>query len=218
MGLQQHTPMYLIASLLVLSHAAYADNLTIPNVFTAGTPARSAAVNGNFAAVESSVDDNAADIIVNTSEISSVSTGVDSNAQDISTVANAVAGLTGSQLYRFAGFSSDLVTGAAGYFGMNAACQKVFGADARMASSQEVIESTFQPILTASAAWVRPVIVAAAAPGTVWDISGFSSATPDISCKSWSAAGGVGLSVTPNGSIIGTGCPASHLVACSTPQ
>ena len=45
--------------------AAIADDLTIPNTFTAGTPAVAAEVNGNFTAVEASVDDNAADIATN---------------------------------------------------------------------------------------------------------------------------------------------------------
>lgn len=53
-------------SVLVLLGAvlstAHADNLTIPNVFSPNTPAIAAEVNENFAAVESSVDDNDARI------------------------------------------------------------------------------------------------------------------------------------------------------------
>lgn len=41
---------------------AYADNLTIPNVFTPNSPAFAGEVNENFSAVESSVDDNDARI------------------------------------------------------------------------------------------------------------------------------------------------------------
>jgi len=42
-------------TLLVLTNSVTADDLTIPNAFTAGTPARAADVNGNFNAVEASV-------------------------------------------------------------------------------------------------------------------------------------------------------------------
>ena len=41
---------------------AFAGEVDVPNVFTAGSPAVAAEVNGNFAAVESAVDDNAAAI------------------------------------------------------------------------------------------------------------------------------------------------------------
>ena len=77
-----------LALILAGSVPALADDVTIPNVFQAGTPARAAEVNANFSAVESSVDDNAQDIAANVSEISNVSTGVDTNTQDIDTVAN----------------------------------------------------------------------------------------------------------------------------------
>ena len=46
-----------------------ADDVTIPNTFQAGTPARAADVNANFTAVEASVDDNAADIANNVTAI-----------------------------------------------------------------------------------------------------------------------------------------------------
>ena len=48
---------------LVIINVAIADDLTIPNTFQAGTPARAADVNANFTAVEASVDDNAADVL-----------------------------------------------------------------------------------------------------------------------------------------------------------
>lgn len=60
-----------ILGVLGLSAAAFADDLTIPNTFTAGTPARAADVNANFTAVEASVDDNAADISANAAAIQS---------------------------------------------------------------------------------------------------------------------------------------------------
>lgn len=59
-----------VAALLTFSASAIADDLTIPNTFQAGTPARADDVNANFTAVEASVDDNAADIAANEQAIS----------------------------------------------------------------------------------------------------------------------------------------------------
>lgn len=52
----------LALGIVLTATTAAADDLTIPNAFTAGTPARAAEVNANFAAVEASVDDNATTI------------------------------------------------------------------------------------------------------------------------------------------------------------
>ena len=61
---------------LLLPLSSTADDLTIPNTFQAGTPARAAEVNGNFTAVEASVDDNAADIAVNQGAIQDNQTSI----------------------------------------------------------------------------------------------------------------------------------------------
>lgn len=59
-----------IATLALLaSTAVLADDLTIPSTFQPNTPARAADVNANFDAVETAVDDNAADIAANTTNI-----------------------------------------------------------------------------------------------------------------------------------------------------
>ena len=55
--------------ILVLAKSASADDLTVPNTFQAGTPARASEVNENFTAVEASVDDNAANISANATNI-----------------------------------------------------------------------------------------------------------------------------------------------------
>ena len=62
---------------LTLLCAGYslADDVTIPNTFTAGTPARAADVNGNFTAVEASVDDNAAGVQANAAAIALIEEG-----------------------------------------------------------------------------------------------------------------------------------------------
>jgi hypothetical protein len=57
--------------LVLFSLAAFAGDVTIPNTFTAGTTAKAAEVNANFAAVEAAVDDNDAriDTLVSTAAI-----------------------------------------------------------------------------------------------------------------------------------------------------
>ena len=66
----------LVLMSLLVSTTSVADDLTTPNAFTAGTPARAAEVNGNFTAVEASVDDNAADIATNAIGIQSLNTSL----------------------------------------------------------------------------------------------------------------------------------------------
>ncbi|MCG8435149.1 MAG: hypothetical protein MJA83_14070 [Gammaproteobacteria bacterium] len=51
-----------IVIISVIHVPGFADDLTIPNVFTAGTPAVASEVNANFTAVETEVDDHAARI------------------------------------------------------------------------------------------------------------------------------------------------------------
>ena len=106
---QLHLSISVFVSLLVLSHSAYSDDLTLPNTFTAGTPARAADVNANFTAVEASVDDNAADIVTNSTDIGSNAVASQANASEIATNnaaiqanAAAIGGLTagsGIQVY-----------------------------------------------------------------------------------------------------------------------
>ena len=61
----------IVFMVLVWTGNGLADDLTVPNTFSAGTPARAAEVNENFTAVEASVDDNAAAIITNETDIRS---------------------------------------------------------------------------------------------------------------------------------------------------
>jgi hypothetical protein len=68
-----------------------ADDLTIPNAFTAGTPARAAEVNDNFTAVEASVDDNAADIATNSTDNATNTTDIATNTADITINAGDIA-------------------------------------------------------------------------------------------------------------------------------
>ena len=68
---------------LLFCQPTRADDLTIPNTFQSGTPARAAEVNENFSAVEAEVDDNAADTASNTTEIGNNTTGINANSADI---------------------------------------------------------------------------------------------------------------------------------------
>ncbi len=69
-----------------------AGEVTIPNIFTAGTPAKASEVNDNFSAVKTAVDDNNASILTNTREISS-------NDSDIAELKNKSWDLSGMNLF-----------------------------------------------------------------------------------------------------------------------
>ena len=57
---------------LTVGQVAFADNVTIPNVFQSGSPARASEVNDNFSAVEASVDDNAAEIATSKTNVADI--------------------------------------------------------------------------------------------------------------------------------------------------
>ncbi len=65
------------------ANSVLAGDLTIPNSFTAGTPAVAAEVNSNFTAVESAVDDNDARITTNAADISTNTDDIAANTADI---------------------------------------------------------------------------------------------------------------------------------------
>lgn len=65
-----------LAALIVFSGTSNASTLTIPNSFSAGTPARAAEVNQNFNAVKMAVDGNAADIATIETQQSSMNSRV----------------------------------------------------------------------------------------------------------------------------------------------
>ncbi|MBI3188770.1 MAG: hypothetical protein HYZ31_13000 [Gammaproteobacteria bacterium] len=73
---------YFLTTILmtIMADALLADSLTVPNTFTAGTPAIAADVNANFAAVKAAVDDNNARITTNTSDINSNAAAITSNS------------------------------------------------------------------------------------------------------------------------------------------
>lgn len=61
--------MRVLLVFLMLAGVAYGDDLTIPNVFVADTPALAAEVNANWDAAKVEIDDNNAEIATNTSGI-----------------------------------------------------------------------------------------------------------------------------------------------------
>jgi hypothetical protein len=86
---------------LVAMQAGFADDLTVPNTFTANTPARAAEVNENFTAVEASVDDNAADIAANATDIATnaadvvvTNTNVQANTSAVQSNTSAIAAIS----------------------------------------------------------------------------------------------------------------------------
>jgi hypothetical protein len=213
----------LIFSAILLTGSAIADDLTIPNTFQAGTPARAAEVNGNFSAVEVSVDDNAQNVTDTVQALTIVTSNVNANTSNIAAVTQAVSALAGSSQYNFVGFSSGTTDATAGLFGMNAICQADYGPEARMAKSDEVAEENSIPTLTTTAAWVRPVLILAASTGSsggfrIWDYSGYSTGSADVTCQNWSTTSGSALSIKSGGWFWTTGCNESMQVACSIPQ
>jgi len=205
-----------IGLLLLVAGSAIADDVTIPNTFTAGTPARAAEVNENFTAVETSVDDNAMDVTDTAQALATVSANVGANTTNIEAVTQAVSALASGPNYKFVGFSTATLTGGSGFFGLTAACQVDFGPDARLANSQEVIDSTIQPALTTSGAWVQAVILFTA--GSVrTDVSGFPISAGTHNCISWGDSNTWGFGVRPNGIMDQLLCSDSLQVACSAP-
>lgn len=65
-----------IAAALLISSNAWAGTLTVPNTFTAGTPAVAAQVNANFTAAKTAVDDNDARITTNTTDTAANATNI----------------------------------------------------------------------------------------------------------------------------------------------
>ncbi|MFZ1984577.1 MAG: hypothetical protein WAU91_09190 [Desulfatitalea sp.] len=76
--------LFFVFVLAALS-STQAGEVTIPNIFTAGTPAVAADVNENFAAVKAAIDDNAANIDTNTSDSDANAAAIADHSQSITT-------------------------------------------------------------------------------------------------------------------------------------
>ena len=121
--------------------------------------------------------------------------------------------------YKFAGFSSATVTGSSGYYGMNSACKASFGPDARMANSEEVIESSDVPA-QAGTAWLQGLLHPKDA--FIDNSSGYAIASNStLTCKGWSSSSGADYGLTMDGSNFALSsqfCYISSPVACSIPE
>ncbi len=117
--------------------------------------------------------------------------------------------------YVYTGFSTTQVVGNVGYLGVNSACQSEFGANARMATSLEIINSTGL-VAQSGTAWVQAVRHPS---------GGNSDYTSGVTPNTWSCAGwtanSTATSLTVNGpniSFTKQACNTNSYVACSVPQ
>jgi len=85
--------------LLSLSATTFAADVTIPNSFTAGSPAVAADVNANFSAVETAVDDNNSRVTTNAGNIST-------NTAAIAVNTAAIAAIPGNAVYDYRNYLS----------------------------------------------------------------------------------------------------------------
>lgn len=130
-----------------------------------------------------------------------------------STLPVACSALESEKTYFFRGFSSSKEFGHYGPLSMNDACAETFGADARMATSEEIAGSKVLVTQTGGDAWVRPV-----RSSTDSDKEEFSGLRFN-NCSDWSYLNTTGLTVngsTFDFSVTGT-CGVSRVVACSAP-
>jgi len=84
------------AAAMLISSGAWAGALTIPNTFTAGTPAVAAQVNANFAAAKTAVDDNNTRITANAATAATNATNIAANTASAATNATNIAANTAS--------------------------------------------------------------------------------------------------------------------------
>jgi hypothetical protein len=138
--------------------------------------------------------------------------------------------------YRFVGFSSATTTGdAGGPLGMHTICQRSFGPDARMCTTEEFWKTppTDNTLEDSTSGWIQPVIIATyfdpTAPEGSQQIyveySGIraraetgSAPTRYFSCGQWSNDKVQGLTVTSSGRVsIGDCGPDAQHVSCCRP-
>ena len=125
-----------------------------------------------------------------------------------------LSGLAAPSTFRFVGFSTGLVDGSAGFFGMAAVCQADFGPNSRLATTKEIVESTNQPALIGARACVQPVYVVATDTLPI-DFSGYPNPP---NCNTWATTGAGGIVVLSTGGFAVNSCGATLPVACSASQ
>ena len=145
-------------------------------------------------------------------------------------------------VYQFAGFSTATRPADVGFVGMNLACQadppNGFGPDAKMATSQEFLDSPDASRPGADGAWIRPIAVpfeprplripfdGSLSPEQMMtlleqmksiDVSGVKG-SGRLSCAGWTLSARFdGLYVTASGGLKADACSFVRQVACSVP-
>lgn len=98
------------AAAMLISSTAWAGALTIPNTFSAGTPAVAADVNTNFTAAKTAVDDNNTRITANTTNIAGNATNITALQSAKPGYATAVAGTNPNAGITMTGTGQAIVT------------------------------------------------------------------------------------------------------------
>ncbi|NVJ58814.1 MAG: hypothetical protein HWE27_00410 [Gammaproteobacteria bacterium] len=119
----------LLTSILIGSTMLSAGELSVPNTFTAGTPARASEVNANFTAAETAVNDNNARIAALESAVSALTT-------QVQTLESAQQDLTISQTEYFA---TDLF-----FMQNNASGQFIIPVAEGQQSSSSIVDTNFE--------------------------------------------------------------------------
>ena len=137
-------------------------------------------------------------------------------------VLDELAGSGGSSgKYEFVGYSNDDVNGSVGLEAMTNKCQNVFGGEARMANTKELILSPRADIdIPEQAAWINAYIVGVGSDGRAMDYSVLSGTVDDLVCGGgWrsSKESDTGLLVFGSASLTLSMCNAKRSVACSAP-
>ncbi len=127
--------------------------------------------------------------------------------------------------FQLGGFTTTTALGNQRVFGYTRECQSEFGADARMCTSVEVMETTDIPTISfGTTAWVRPVFVPADS-GEARDASDVSAVSTDsmsgggMTCNGWVAGVATfgGLTVDSNAAFDVSACNVSRRIACCVP-
>ena len=118
---------------------------------------------------------------------------------------------------RFVGYSAASFDGSAGIVPLHGACRDSFGADARMCSSAQVLDTLDWPAVGSTQfGWLSPVLILNTGMGQSIDVSGAQGGGGNLSCHGWAVSGvtATGLVVYGNGSFRTLTCNVSQPVAC----
>jgi hypothetical protein len=121
-------------------------------------------------------------------------------------------------VYRFVGFSDEMMDGTGGLLKRYQACQTTYGTGARMCNSKEIIETADLPSDLVGDAWVQPVLILYADIYGAVDISGASGGISYHTCQQWSSNVYKGMSIDSSIVFYARFCNVERYVACCIPQ